>query len=288
MLCGSLSLTDLHPGHSTINMKTTVYPSTVFVLHAQYMIEDKATGMKTGMERTVHSIILSTSWIDEGSKFGMAVHEVQTVKHKQISVVVDKPPACQHKFLVLDGPGYFCRKIELSKNIFHSQTFHLLLASLVHSSCQAQVQFGDQSIPLIPIEHGEGIKFMKLPHKSLCNVKMCAFVFFSDQNRQLNITVHSIKYIGENEENCKYGGVTTAQYLKNKYVEDVIICKSTERAAGIRRSFYSTNSTLLLFLFWFEPHSRITAELSIRTTDCKFVHVCPCALANGAKLSTTF
>ena len=75
---------------------------------------------------------------------------------------------------------------------------------------------------------------------------------------------------------CKYGGITTVEYLDNKYKESITICQN--HSGQIEKSIiiYSKNTSLVLVLYWYNMYQNITSSFTFSLTRCKTVTIKLC------------
>ena len=90
---------------------------------------------------------------------------------------------------------------------------------------------------------------------------------------QINTTVLDLSYQGLYSSLCKYGGFAFYTKTNEHYGE---ILSSCDPHAFYQKSFYSTNSTLLVILNSYKPFADINVSLIISGTHCKpvFIGVC--------------
>ena len=72
------------------------------------------------------------------------------------------------------------------------------------------------------------------------------------------------------------GGIFAGEYLDNRYKESTTICQRHDGQIEQSRSLYSSNSSLVLVLYWYNRYHNITVSLSLSLTRCKPINIDLC------------
>ncbi len=105
-----------------------------------------------------------------------------------------------------------------------------------------------------------------------CQKRPCALYVFAEPFVQVNVTVTSIIYVGDESQTCQFGGLVAGEVLSHDYKESVTLCTNLNSSLEHSRSFYSFNSSLILVLYWYEQYSEINVTLALSQTPCKPVY----------------
>ena len=112
---------------------------------------------------------------------------------------------------------------------------------------------------------------------STCFQYNCAIYIFSDETFHINVTLQQIIYKGPTGEKCKYGELVAGEETAEDYKESLTICdQHGEEHHGL--TFFSKNSSLIMFLYWYNHYSeiRITAQVSL--TKCNSIQLDACTI----------
>ena len=113
-----------------------------------------------------------------------------------------------------------------------------------------------------------------------CSVTNCLVkVETLSQNYNINATLHSIQYLGSHLDQftCYYGGLVLTQNIYDERYTDTI-CQQYNHIDSLKKSFYSTNSSLLILLYWYKNYSKINLTLFISTTHCTAIQLDYCTI----------
>ncbi len=274
-LCGHLSSFSVHPRFQAVYLLAKIYPSTRYHIFGEFQIQDKNLRLvisltKHNERKVVGFLIIQSIWT-------LVTFKIEVSKTKQLLLFMNRDICSSDKVLVLDGPGYQSPRVKQKANVYHLTSFHSLAIRLQkYDEQRFCLNFSSKNTPLLSVDINSVVNF-SLPNVQLCS-QMCALSLQTKENLQLNLTVWETIYEGTDSEMCKYGGFTTAQQLNGKYQENEILCETFQVSAGRSRSYYSSNSTLLTFLFQFHPYSKVSVNFVVDTTVCQCVSLCPCTL----------
>ncbi len=275
--CGHHSFLNLFPKWSNIAIKTAVFPSTYFKINCSFMVQDK-------------DVLVTQLGAENQTYFPQMTHfhslpENKTTFSFQIEIskihfIVLKILFNLSNVVAFDGPGYFSKEVHPTSNTFVFSSFHCYLAVLRKISGdkkQDMFSFTSDHLPqpqqTVEVEPDISVKLLK---NESCNKSPCIFNFFGFNNKLINVTVSYLTYQGPEEATCKFGGFTSAQIVNNKYMENSILCQNHDGETQPSRSFYSSESALMVVLYWFKEYSQIEAHLILKLSNCKPVQICPC------------
>ena len=115
-----------------------------------------------------------------------------------------------------------------------------------------------------------------MPKEKCLIGNICMIKVKSNNNNHLNVTVDYFYFDEKPSQTCHLGGLLAVEVLANNYVESDTLCRTSNYTFYQKgRSFYSYNSSLILFMYWYKYPGVIKATLKISTTKCKTVKICP-------------
>ncbi len=179
---------------------------------------------------------------------------------------------------IFDGPGLLSDQLKLSKAIYNCKTFQYTIAALQVQNTSFSIQFSSGTLSLKTFSLSSIDSSLNLPATKFCQNIRCHLKLKTNQRAtEIKLVVTKISLTGVKRDNCKYAGVTTAEVLNNAYKENVVLCDN-HHPHNTARSFYSSNSSLFVVLYWYQEYSFINATLSLEKTPCKSVEICLCTL----------
>ena len=111
--------------------------------------------------------------------------------------------------------------------------------------------------------------------QNMCIKSPCVLIYKTDVRYQINATITQMTIQGYRSHHveCTYGGLSGIEGNKGKFKESLSICENIDITVHHSRSFYSSNSILILILYWYQPYSNITLILEVRKTECKATYI---------------
>ena len=182
-----------------------------------------------------------------------------------------------HRYVVFDGPDLLSDNIGKRKanKFIITSTFQCLILLLKIDNTEDSLNFSSQKIPVysqIYIRHNNKSIF-HYPNEK-CNKNFCISSFHAEKGNQINITIISVKSeISTQNYNCLYSGLYAGEELVSQFIEARIVPGNNDSQAI---SFYSHNSSMILFLYWYSGISKIDASVMISLTKCKPLLINPC------------
>ena len=109
----------------------------------------------------------------------------------------------------------------------------------------------------------------------MCIKSPCVLIYKTDVSYQINATVTQMTIQGfrSHHVECTYGGLSGIEENKGIFKESHSVCENIDTTVNHGRSFYSSNSTLILILYWYQPYSDIRLNLEVSTTECKVTYI---------------
>ena len=182
-----------------------------------------------------------------------------------------------NRYVVFDGPDLLSDNIGKRKanKFIITSTFQCLILLLKTNNTEDSLNFSSQKIPVdnqIYIRHNNKSIF-HYPNEK-CNENFCISSFHAEKGNQINITIISLKSeISTQYFNCLYAGLYAGEGLVSQFIEARIVPGNNDSQAI---SFYSHNSSMILFLYWYSGISKIDASVMISLTKCKPLLINPC------------
>ena len=182
-----------------------------------------------------------------------------------------------HRYVVFDGPGLFSNTIQKTKKYITTSTFQCLILFLKPNKSEGLFTFASEKTPVDShiniIQTNKSI--FHYPNEK-CKQSYCILSFHADRGYQINITTISIKSkMSTYNFNCLYAGLYAGEGLESGMIETQ---KLTGNNDGQAISFYSHNSSMILFMYRYKGISEINASLMISQIKCKPVLINPCIL----------
>ena len=116
---------------------------------------------------------------------------------------------------------------------------------------------------------------LQLPNIA-CFDNFCLVHLHTETSHQINVTLNKLNSLGVYIPTCKYRGIVAGEYLDNRYKERTTICQRHDGQIEQSRSLYSSNSSLVLVLYWYNRYHNITVSLSLSLTRCKPINIDLC------------
>ncbi len=293
--CGYLSNFSVFPEVHNVDFKVHVFPSTVFHLLVDFLVMD------TNITTTIFYFLpLSASLTHVGRLAYKGSHETDILdmfeiivkKTEKILLLFDQKQCHQIEVLVFDGPGQLSGRSIMWQNFTLLSSFVTLLT--VFSSCTIEmnefdIEFKTKPATTISIRIVDSLVHTLPTLFAQHREQIYVLVVHAPPDRNVNLTVKILQYEGKTSESCTFGGFVTAEYVKKKYLENSILCKSIAKNNLIfQRNYYSYNSSLLGILYMFVPYSTVKVTLILKTTECKFINIYPCVFARNSMCAISY
>ncbi len=297
--CGQHAGFSLLPEFGQLDVRTTVYPITVFQVNATFCLMDKGLIYNLNHHKPATLEIISST-IDKSATL---VKQFWSISPAQISLVyvievtkiytltLDLSVINFSNIRVLDGPGFLSSRAQKRKNLFESSSFSCILQAM-SAGLDFQTQAAHYSANPQPVTKYESPEnnSVHFPAPHICGNAVCLLQIRTVFKFQINVSVVKVIYKGQPSETCKYGGITTATLENGLYKENQIICKNHNHQGETspNRNFYSLNSSLFVVVYWFEAYSHVDVSVIMQRTMCKPVHICTCTLRDLCRSPSIF
>ena len=278
IFCGQYSTFNFYPIHRKVIMCTKI---------AVFGTEYQVAGMSMIMDRCQLNNVVSTLHEIVRPELVYKIREKYTVFRFFISVkklnkiVIKIIKSKMHRYVVSDGPVLLTDTMDISGDVATTSSFQcLVFLSTLNGKTVQKDSFTFTSKPLsihsnIYINQ-TGNSVFNFPNRK-CKKGLCIFSVNANLGYQINVTSIEVKSTVPHNLHCLYAGLVTGENLLSDYKETNTICKSNVKHVN---NFYSINSSLIIFLYWYEGCSKIIASLKISQTKCKLVPINLCYLQN--------
>ncbi len=287
--CGHISNFSVFPEFHNVDFKVIAFPSTVFHLLVDFTVMDINIVMTLLFGQPVTSSFTHVARLSYRGYHETDILDMFNIvanKTEKILLLFDQKQCHQIQVIVFDGPGHLSGRSIMRQNFTLLSSFVTLLT--VFSSCTIEMNEFDFVYETKPTAT-TSIRIVdslvhNLPTPSAhCREQTYIFEAHASPDKYVNLTIKSLHFQGQMSESCKFGGFVTAEHVKKMYSENSIVCKSiAKNNLAFQRNYYSYNSSLLGILYMFVPYSIVNVSLTLRTSECKFINVCPCVLARSS------
>ncbi len=202
-------------------------------------------------------------------------YKIDTMKCYQLILAL----LSHNKYIIYDAPGLFSTSVKMSPGKVKMSTFQCIVTIIETNAsvCENdQISFFKFSSMLIhqSSEHiiTQNIN-IQLPSQT-CSPPVCVILFMAPMGH-VNVTVLSMAYHSVYMFDCIYGGLVSGEQLSTGYHESAVVCDNTQDH-HVPRMLYSHKSSMLVVLYWYEPHSMINATIKISETKCHVVKINSC------------
>ena len=192
-------------------------------------------------------------------------------------IIFEKNLFYKKDYVIFDGPSFLSNIIKTKQEQVYTSLF-VCIVQFLHISYKNNnsLNFTAKQLQILNVvniqNHPSSITF-NVPNTK-CKYNLCLTCFLTSSELQVNLTVFHIVGAGKYTFQCPEGGILTMEHLNSKYMESVVLCEEHDGNKVPSRSFYSSNSSLILMMYWFGK--KINVSISITLTRCQPVHIEPC------------
>ena len=200
-------------------------------------------------------------------------------------IVIEMNDLKTHRFVVFDGPGLLFDTLSETNQYIVTSTFQcmiLLLTPNNNLSYEGYFIFTSKLQSIFTQKYiSQTNKQMYYPNEE-CTGGLCISSFSANEGYQINITTTSVKSTMSTYFNSLYAGFYAGEGLTSEFIETK---KLSGNYDGQDISFYSNNSSMIIFMYWYEGISEINASVVLSQTKCKAVFVDPKRMSLLAPIS---
>ena len=274
----------IYPDKGSCLILTSVHFLILLIFNASFSVMD------SNLVKTIH--ITNSSHINIFSFWHIYESHIETSSLIQIikshKIVLKTSHKYSHHYSVHDGPGPMSVILDPNYHLGHKayiyscSSFQCLLKVIYNNTEDIFVDYVAIKLKIALIKKIYSFNQLTLFGKK-CNINPCLIVFHAQSGFEVNATVPYMSYKSVIlYKDCRYGGLS---FTVNSYGSDhnSPLCENHSSSTDVSRSYYSSNSTLTMVFYTYEPYSEINLTLHLSPTKCKPVvlslydvqHFCP-------------
>ena len=271
--CGYHSEFSIYPQRSTFLVSITARVNILLVLNATFSVMDSNLlksfqKVNCSYEYQFSNIfIFQNSWI-------VSSYLVQVQKTHKIKMKFPQTYLTFH--LVYDGPGSMSdilnSKVNMDTYFYNCSSFQCLVKFFTNDIKNIFVNYSSIQLPVMVEKMIQSTGYFTI-FGSQCYIVPCVVLISAPVDLQVNVTILEMSYKSKNMElpntGCIYGGLVFTEGSNEDYLENNPFCKNHNSSQEVSRSYYSSNSTLIMVLYSYEKYSAIEVTLELSLTKCK-------------------
>ena len=279
--CGFYSLFYSYPNVNNFTIFITKNLLEFFEVHLLFLVMDSNLIYTISGSNIVYNLHAATqvlSYHNAIIKEKFCLNSYLIVVSKMYRIILKTSTFRQGEFVIFDGPGFTYSIIENNNDRYITRFFTCVLLFLNHKrEHEGIIEYTVINVEILQFSKvkNQNIDY-RFPNKQ-CNNILCLVLIQADQGYQVNITVSHIFGAGKYKFYCHSGGLLTIELLDNNYSESVVLCEDHSSEFAQSRSFYSSNSSLILMQYWFGEQNTMRSLVSFAQTKCQPVHMHPCS-----------
>ncbi len=258
----------------TVAMVTSVFVYCSVIVLFQVMTADLVKTIKHQSVDTAFIGLKHWSVVKIHNESVMSVCFIVTPKIEFL--VLERPFFPLQMFVIHDGPGYLSPIITFNKNKLKTSSFQcsMLWRQGASSITEDILCFFSQMLQTTTNIYAHNTANLSFSSNQL-SVNPVIIIVIPYQSFLVNVTVTSMRFVGQESFICKYGGFVAVEIIGSKHTEHDTICTNFVSFAG--KSFYSSKSSLTIMLYWYQYYSAIFAAIKLSETQCKPVRIQTCS-----------
>ena len=258
----------------TVAMVTSVFVYCSVIVSFQVMTADL---VKTIKHQSVDTAFIGLKHWSVVKIHNESVMSVCFIVTKKIEfLVLERPFFHLQMFVIHDGPGYLSPIKTFNKNKLKTSSFQctMLWRQGVSSNTDDKLWFLSQMLQTMTNIYAHNAANLSFSSNQL-PVNPAIINIVPYQSFLVNVTVTSMRYVGQESHICKYGGFVGVEIIGSKHTEHDTLCTNFVSFAG--KSIYSSNSSLTIMFYWYQYYSAIFAAIILSETQCKPVRIQTCS-----------
>ena len=273
LYCGYHSEFSIYPGESSFSILTSVYAHTLMVLNATFSVTDLSLvkTFPTKYYSQTNSIFIWNVY----ENYAEISLLVQTWKTHKITLQLSQKYLQWH--VVYNGPGHMSAILNQNKvynnkvYIYNCSSFQCLVNIIPSDSKNTFVNYSSMQLATLLKKEIHNTSYMTLFGNSNCSVRPCLIILHAQSDFQVNVTVMAMSYKStkSHSQDCRYGGLVFTEDLKGNEKEIGPFCQNHSYLTEVSRSYYSSNSTLIMVFYSYDEYSTINVTLKLTQTKCK-------------------
>ena len=270
--CGYHSEFSIYPGESNVSILTSVYAHILMVLNATFSVTDSKL-VRTFPTKYYSHMTSFFIW-NVYENYAEINIFVQTWKTHTIKLQLLQKYVQWH--VVYNGPGHesaILDQINVYKNkvyIYNCSSFQCLINIIPNDSENTFVNYSSIQLETILKKEIHETSYMTLSGNFNCSIRPCLIVLHAQSDFQVNVTVMEMSYKSKKSycQDCRYGGLFFTGW-KGNGKEIGSFCQNHSYFTEVSRSYYSSNSTLIMVFYTYDEYSTINVTLKLSQTKCR-------------------
>ena len=272
IFCGYYSVFSFYPKFRKflIRLHVTASYGWGVMIRVLFMIFDQGL-VQSGLVQLSKDFVPSLIYKFKG-KHALYLYFIRVRKSHQIKLMTNKFQ--EEQYTIYDGPDTLTEILKSSKNIITTSTFQCtveILGNGTEESFSNLLKYNSSPKSIakhIITEYNSVLLFQKIYKENSNNSEV--FLIQSNTHYEINITVMQLNVSKGYPTLCPFGGVAVEEQLSMNYKELLMLCTHQIR------SVYSSNSSLLLTVYWYRGHSQTNVSLFFSEMKCKPVQIDSC------------
>ena len=272
LYCGYHSEFNIYPGTNTFSMVTSIYVHILMVLHAAFCVINSNLVKTFPAAKNAHTIqFFNWNVLKNYAEISLFI---QISKWYRVRLQLSQTYFQWH--LVYNGPGQQSAilnpdNVYTNGLYFYScSSFQCFVDSISNRNETIFVNYSSVQLEAILKKEIPSTRHMTL-FGSDCNSKPCLVVLNAQSDFQVNVTIIGMTYESRklDSPDCRYGGVVFTEDLTENEKEIAPFCQNHSFLTEVSRSYYSSNSTLIMVFYTYDKYSKINVTLKLSQTKCK-------------------
>ncbi len=274
--CGQYDKFTLYPAFSGISIEIYIHTFTEvdFVTEASFSLLDRNIIQSTNTNESPVSLLEPFKSYLVSEKRSVLLFRL---KVKKIFILCFEQTASHRNAFVFDGPNEQFRTLKFENNSTTTSTFQCVLLLVMQNQKRMFVNYSSKLAPSAHQKHLSKNETYQLDFTTKqSNAMMQLFKLNTHFPFHLNLTVNIFVFQGETRQDCRFGGMVFTEAVNGNFREYPVLCQSEDQRKAQQRSFYSTQSSIYVVIFWYKNFSAMDISLNISQTACTPVRVCEC------------
>ena len=185
-------------------------------------------------------------------------------------IVINIANIKNQNYIIFDGPGFNTKTLKIQNSIIKTSTFQCIIQVIDHLEIQRNTILEYYSIPIQNCITVTNVNFylLVMPDTRCINSPIVINIH-RNISHQTNITIVEWNYIHASNSSCIFGAMT---FIEDNNREKTTMCNYFLTA----RSFYFTNSSVNVVIYWYENYKTISTILEVSWIVCKHIELNPC------------
>ena len=272
LYCGFHSEFNIYPGTNMFSIVSSVHSHILMFLHAVFYVTDSNLLKTFPAAKQSHTIPVSIWNVHEN--YTEISLFIQISKCHKVKLQLSQTYFEWH--LVYNGPGQnsaILNPDNVNKNnvyLYSCSSFQCFVDSISNRNETIFVNYSSVQLETKLRKEINSTKYVTL-FGSDCNSKPCIVVLHAQHDFQVNVTIVGMSYKSRklHSPDCRYGGLVLKEDLTENEKETPPFCQNHSAFTQVSRSYFSSNSTLVMVFYIYEEYSKMNVTLKLSQTKCK-------------------